>query len=280
MESWLKSIVKYQGAGASERGLSGALWSRVPSHALDPRSAKFIYEEFDGFGGLVAANVGGYASPAGWYRSYEDTGGAIAQLATSVTGVVEISSSSTDNHESWLQHGGAASVFGKVSTTDGSNFPLIFECRVNLDQIASGNAFVGLGEEGLAAADTITDAGALASKDLIGFQVLEATPTVWDFVYRKAGQAAQVVRAGVHTQVADTFVKLGFAYNPKAPNAQKITAYINGVELGYYVTATNLAAAAFPLGEELSPLFGVKNGAATAKKLRVDWWAAYQQISE
>lgn len=280
MESWLKSIVKYQGAGASERGLSGALWSRVPSHALDPRSAKFIYEEFDGFGGLVAANVGGYASPLGWYKSYEDTGGAIAPLATSVNGVIEIATDGTDNDEIWLQHGSATSVFGKIDTAAGSNFMQIFECRINVDQIASGNVFVGMGEEGLAAADTITDAGALASKDLIGFQSLEATPTVLDFVYRKAGQAAQVVKTGAHTLVADTFVKVGWVYDPKAPNANKVRAFVNGVELTSYITATNLAAATFPLAEEMSPLFGVKNSTTTAKKLRVDWWAAYQQISE
>lgn len=280
MESWLQSIVKHQGAGNSERGLSGALWSRIPSHAVDPRSCKFLYEEFDGFGGLVATNVGGYASPLGWYKSYEDTGGAIAPLATSVTGVLEIATDATDNDEIWLQYGSGTSVLGKISDTAGDTFPLIFECRLNVDQIASGNVFVGLGEEGLAAADTITDAGALASKDLIGFQSLEATPTVFDFVYRKAGQAAQVVKTGAHTAVADTFVKLGFIFDPKAPTAKRITAFVNGVEVTTYVTGTNIAAATFPDAEELSPLFGVKNSTTVAKKLRLDWWAFYQQISE
>ena len=148
------------------------------------------------------------------------------------------------------------------------------------DQIASGNFFVGAGEEGLAAADTITDAGALASKDLIGFQCAEGTPTSIDFVYRCAGQAAQQVKVGAGTAAAATWVKLGWIYLPNNPTTKKIIAYVDNVEVGTFITSTNLAAATFPLDQALSPLFGVKNSTTVAKKLKADWWAAFQQFAD
>ena len=37
-----------------------------------------------------------------------------------------------------------------------------------------------------------------------------------DFVYKAEGQAQTVAIAGVHTLVADTYVKLGFRFKAKA----------------------------------------------------------------
>ncbi len=39
----------------------------------------------------------------------------------------------------------------------------------------------------------------------------------------------------------------------------------------------NFIRATFPDAEELNALFGVKNGAAAAKALTVDWWAFFQE---
>lgn len=276
MDTLVTGDVKYTGRN-SDKGLSPALWGRIPlSKMVDPNSGKFVFDDFLTFGGTVATNVGTYASGGGAYLSYEDTGGSIAQLATSVLGEVKLTTDTTDNDEVWMQPGGAASVLGAISNTAGNDCLLIFEARVKLSQITSGNAFVGLSEEALAAADTITDADALADKDLIGFAQLAADLDAFAFVYRKAGQTAQTKIAVAHTIVADTYVKLGFVYDPLAPAAKRITIYVNGTDIGVYVTATNIAAATFPNAEELNALFGVKNGAAAAKALTVDWWAFYQ----
>lgn len=264
--------------GKSGRSLSPALWSNIPLSQLDPNSGIFIYEDFNAFKGSVSTNVGAYYGQAGPYTSYEDTGNAIAQLATDNQGVIQIETDATDNDESWLQWGSASSNFLKVSTS--SPYIAAFECRVQVDQVASGNFFVGAGEEALAAADTITDAGALASKDLIGFQCAEGTPTSIDFVHRCAGQSAVQVKVGAGTAAAATWVKLGFIYLPNNPTTKKIIAYVDNVEVGTYVTSTNLAAATFPLDQALSPLFGVKNSTTVAKKLKVDWWAAFQQFAD
>lgn len=277
MDTLVTGDVKYTGRN-SDKGLSPALWGRIPlSKMVDPNSGKFVFDDFLTFGGTVATNVGTYASGGGAYLSYEDTGGSIAQLATSVLGEVKLTTDTTDNDEVWMQPGGAASVLGAISNTAGNDCLLIFEARVKLSHITSGNAFVGLSEEALAAADTITDADALADKDLIGFAQLAADLDAFQFVYRKAGQSVVQVEDVAHTIVADTYVKLGFVYDPLAPAAKRITIYVNGTDIGVYVTATNIAAATFPNAEELNALFGVKNGAAAAKALTVDWWAFFQE---
>ena len=140
--------------------------------------------------------------------------------------------------------------------------------------------FLGLAEEGSAAADFITDADAMADKDFIGFKILADALTTLKFVYKKAGQTEQVVFSYGTAIAVDTWYKVGFIYDPSATAAKKITAYVDNVEQTTYVTSTNLAAATFPLGEEMSPIFGVKNSAATAKKLKLDWYALLQQFAD
>ena len=276
MDTLVTGDVKFTGKN-SDTGLSPAVWARIPlGKMVDPNGGKFVFDDFLTFGGSVTSNVGTYFSQGGAYRTYEDNGGSVAQIATSTRGEVEIQTDGTDNDEVWMSPGGAASVLGAISDTAGADLLMIFEACVKLSQITSGNAFVGLGEEGLAAADTITDSDALADKDLIGFAQLADDLDAFDFVYRMAGQAVQTKVSVAHTIVADTYVKLGFVYDPLAPAAKRITVYVNGVDSGTYVTATNIAAATFPDAEELNAIFGVKNGAAAAKKLTVDWWAFYQ----
>jgi hypothetical protein len=84
--------------------------------------------------------------------------------------------------------------------------------------------------------------------------------------------------AGVHVPVADTFVKLGFLYDPSAPPAKRIKVFVSNVEQSTYVTAANIAAATFPDGEELGFLFGMKMGSAVLAEAAIDWWAFAQLI--
>lgn len=258
-----------------DRGPSPALWGRI-REVIDPNDAYEIFDDFLNFGGTVTTNVGTYSSSGGGWTSYEDTGGSIKNLATESGGVVRITTDTTDNDECWLQPGSVTSVFGAISDTDGSDKLLIFEARVRLGQTATGNAFIGMSEEGLAAADTITDAGAFADKDCIGFLILEDDSDGIDFVYKKAGQTIVTKIAVAQAVTASTWYKLGFIYDPNAVADKRITVFVDGVDEGTYVTATNIATATFPDGEELNPLFGVKNSTTTATVLDIDWYRAYQ----
>lgn len=270
----LNGLVTYTGSN-SDRGPSPAVWGRI-RECIDPNDAYEIFDDFLNFNGTVTTNVGDYSGQAGGYRSYEDSGGSITNLATEVGGVIRITTDNTDNDEMWLQPGSATSVFGKISDTAGDDKLLIFEARVRLGQTATGNAFIGLTEEGLAAADTITDAGAWADKDAIGFLILEDDSDGIDFIYKKAGQTLQTKIAVAQAVTADTWYKLAFMYDPNQVDAKKITVFVDGVDEGTYVTATDIAAATFPDGEELQPLFGIKNSSGAVNKLDVDWYRVYQ----
>ena len=262
------------------RGLSPRLWKSVAQQSMSPDGLSQGYMAGDDFRTValttaVSANVGRYAGEAGGYLSYEDTGGAIAQLATESGGVLNITTDGTDNDEMWLQPGMATSVLGMISDTAGSDKKLIFEARFRVSKVTNTlNYFIGLSEEGLAAADTVTDAGALASKDLIGFWVTEADGDSLKFGYRKAGQALTTVGTFGTALAASTWYKVGFIYDPA--ETKKIRFYVDNVEQTDYVTATNIAAATFPDGEELNFLAGVKNGTAAISYIDLDWWNFFQ----
>ncbi len=264
----------------TNRGLSPNIWSRLMGGMSSPDSLLTGYfngDDFTCFGDTyaVAANLGRYAGEAGAYRSYEDTGGSITQIATEVGGAITLATDGTDNDEMWIQPGHATSVFGKVYPTTPKM--LLFEARFKQSGIATINTFCGMSEEGLAAADTISDAGALADKDMLGFWVLEGAASALKYGWQKA--SGGVITLGTAaTLVADTYVKVGFAYDP-SPHikpANRLTFYVNNAELSVYGTDTSLAASTFPSGEELNMLFGGKNGTSSARSWTMDWWMAYQ----
>jgi hypothetical protein len=243
---------------------SDGVWADLPTEIMyDPAVGVYACDTFTNFGltTAVASNVGRYAGgpTGGVYKSYEDTGGAITQLATAI-GRLSINTAATNNNECWLQSNGGLAVLGKISST--APRKMWFEARVATAQILTQNFFVGLGQEGLAAADTITDSGAMADKDYIGFRALEGAPSKIDIVYRKEGQTEQEVLAEAHTLVANEFVNLGFVYDPTITASQRIRFYVNGIRQGSYVTASQAAATAFPNGEELAFLIGGKNANA------------------
>lgn len=252
---------------------SPAIWDRVPWSDMWKGKLKHFYEDFKNFGVAIAesSNVATYAGDAGLWLSYEDTGDVPTQLATDDNGVLNIAIAATNNNETWLQPGSATTVLVTPKTRANGGQSIFFEGRVNMSTLV-GNMFLGLTEEGTAAADTIADAnGTLADKDYIGFLVDEDAPTVARFVYKKAGQTAQDVITSAHTFVADEFVKLGFVVDmDEWDNAKRIKVYVNGVEQGTYVTNAAYEAATFPTGEELNVLFGGKNNNA-AKVVRADW---------
>lgn len=276
-------FVTHQGQDGGA-GLSPRLWGRVTGQMLTPDGQVpgfFVSDDFANHPAAAPAISGTTAGVIGGYGYYVDTATSacsIKQIATASGGVVQWATGATDNHEAWLTAGGNTGVFGAISDTAGSDKLTVFEARFQVGQITNTyNTFIGLAEEGLAAADTVTDAGALASKDLIGFWVLEADGDALNFGYRKAGQSAVTTISGVKALSASTWYKVGFIYDPKEVASKRIKVYVDNVEQSTYVTATNIAAATFPDGEELTFLAGLKNGSAAAHTMNVDWWAFYQE---
>lgn len=266
--------------GSSYRAFSPRIWNRIQQIALaTPDGSDGLYvigSDLRAFGKTfaVASNIGRYNCENCHYLSYEDTGDAIAQIATNRNGAVTLTTAATDNNESWLQPGDTASVMGLISDTAGDDKPCAFECRFKIGVLAETAFAIGMSEEGLAAADSLVDnTGALASKDFIGFHCpAHASVATCSAVFRKAGQTMQTSISGLQVMVADTYYNMGFVYDPGKPTANRITWYLNNAEQTTYVTGTQIAAATFPDGEELQPLFGLKAGESSAKTLTIDSW--------
>lgn len=271
--------------GQAGRLLSPNIWAHAKQCLLPPDGGDIGFiagSDFKAFGKTltVASNLGRYNDGMNQYLSYEDTGDAIAQIEVDTTraGLVKFTSAATDNNESWLTLGDTKTVIGCISDTAGSAKKLGFEVRGTVGQLTETGLFWGLSEETRAVADNLVDdTGALADKDFIGFHCpMHASVAKVDFVYRKAGQTAQVLIDDLHTFVADEFVNLGFLYDPDAPASKQIKIFKNNVEQTTYVTAAQIAAATFPDGEELNLLLGQKVGAASAKTSTIDGWGFFQ----
>lgn len=266
-------------ADVSGRGPSGSLWGNVPflEHHVDPDKGYGVWDDFLAFNGLLTSTTGDYSSAVAYY-SYQDASNTILQLATEVGGVISIDTDATDNDESHLQMGGSAGVFGKIASSSGKK--LVYETRVRFGSITSRNIFIGLAEEGFAAADAITDAGAMVTtKDFIGFRSLEGDANAFDTVYQKASQTTGVVKDDAKTVAVDTWYKLGFIFDPNYYNTNKIIRFfVDGVELADGVAESVLDDATFPDGEEMSPVWCLKNGAGTALSLDIDWVKIWQAL--
>ena len=269
----------HQGINAPEY-LSPRLWSCALGSSLAPDgfgNANAFGDDFLNFGAVNPAISGTTSGVTGGYGYYVDTAtsaSSITQAAAS-DGVIEITTGATDDHEAWLTSGGNTGTLGAMDPTAGSDRLTVFEARVKVDQITSGNMFVGLSEEGLAAANTITDGNNIANKDLFGFLALGSDPDALTFTYKKENNTTVTLISDLATLAADTWVKLGFIYDPSRPTSEKVRIFVNNEEQATKITGTDMAAATWPDGQ-MAFLAGVKNGAAAAKTMSIDWWQFLQ----
>lgn len=273
----MSNFVRY--AGQAGQRLSSGLWLPVwKQMGDDPSRVAFYFDDFRNFSKHISSQN------TQQYASYIDTGVTIQQSAVmdptnGDCGVIEIAGNDADNDEGSITTGGNTGTLAVITAS--SPCGVVFEARVKKAAITANSSafFIGLAEEGLAAADTlINDTGALADKDFVGFQLLHDSGAGVDAVWRKAGGAVTNPTSGtdIATMVADTYVKLGFIYQPWAVAEKRLSFYVNGVEAGVFGTQANLEAATFPSGEELAMLFATKVGSAVESKLQMDWWACAQ----
>lgn len=250
---------------------SPAIWSRIDFAAIREKcNGHEYFEDFTSWNGTVTSNVGTYSG--GW-KTFEDTGGSILPLPTVKEGVIQLLLDATDNDENNMQRGATGQVHAIISTTSGDDCVLGFEFRVRFTQVTNiYNFFGGLTEESLSATDAFfSDTGVIADKDYIGWLVGEAAGSTLFFGWNKAGGTDVIGFTWGTALVAAQWYKLGFLYDPGAPADRRIKLFIDGVEQATYVTATQLASANFPNGEELTTYFNLKSGSAATKSLDLDW---------
>lgn len=260
------------------RIFSPNLWRHCPLDIIGARAVDFVGFEDDFITG-----------PASWadatyeqnYTTDQDTGVTFVTGTDAENGTLVIAGNNADNDFGTIRRGGATSGPFVIPDNDGGH-PLWFEGRLKVETIAANDVgfFLGLGEAGMIGNDAaLTDDTAVPKiLDLIGFSSLTSDAEI-DIVYTKASGALQTLATGVGTLVADTYVNLGFYYNPDAISTKRITFYVNNVECGTYVTrALQSVDANFPGGEELNAVLATKTHTqtTTAVEVTMDWWACYQ----
>ena len=266
------------------RGPSGTLWGKsfIDRIRNDPNAGWGFMDDFNAVDSIVSSNAGRVFSEVA-YRTREDNNTSVLQVAAAKGGILRLLVTD-DNAEVNIQAGGATGSPFLISSTVADISRLWFEARIRLSSVTDGDLalFIGLAEEGLAAAATIGDTGAVAEKDYIGFKINEDDGNSIDTVLNIAsGVGPTTLEADVGVPVAATFIKLGFRYDWNDPDERIIRFFVDGVETATAITKTTagLMATTVPDGEGLQFLFAIGAGTDTTLNNDLDWVACYQEGS-
>ena len=200
-------------SSAQTRGLSARIWGRLPikNWSVGLGGGRFFFDDFMNHPAHISAQT------IGNYASYIDTGVTLKQSATEATGAIEVAGNDADNDEGSIISGGGAGGMVAIDATGAGR--IAFECRFKKASIANNalGFFVGLSEEGSQAANALVDnTGVVADKDFIGFSNLADDGDSLDFTWKTNGQTVQV-HVDIATMAADTYMKMGFLYDPAHP---------------------------------------------------------------
>ena len=269
-------VIRYLGS-ASDRLLSPIIWEKFPKSQIQVGDKDGIFEldDFEKYRTTATGVINAHGRPT--FEGTTAVRGTAGTTQATSKGILELFVTA-DNEEASLERGGSVSAPYLINNAAGESKLLCFECRVKDSLIDNvGNHFIGLCAPGVLVADFINDTGTdYADVSFIGFTRHEDDGDSWDFTYQATGQAFSNIATGIHVPVADTFVKLGFKYDPNAPNARKISIYVNSVEQSTYITTTLIDTATFPEGEALNIGAATKASSGDDRTFSVDWWAGGQ----
>lgn len=239
-------------------------------------------DDFKVGGGPFTTNT---TDGGGFYGVFTDDGPIVGpnDSGDELTGVIKFQMSTGDDEEATIALGGSGQAICEINSTSGSDFDLWFECRVKFSNVSDTicKNFIGLGAEDAAANGQGLDAAGLVMTDngWIGFIRQEDDGNAINFIYAAAGQTEVEHITGVTAITADTYVNLGFRYQPTAVPAKRIAIFVDGVEQGTYVTQTNIDVNTFPEGEPLTMVATAMNAATTDNAFEMDWWAIAQRLA-
>jgi len=257
--------------GQSVNGPSPDLWHDCPVLELLEDPSKGVYG-FDDF-----TNVPTWSAPAATktdkYNVYGDTGVVLGPAGLQGGGL-KISGNDGGNDEGHIQvHGGGL----VISDTAANAKKLWFEGRVKKEVVTDAylGFFLGLLTPGSAAADALVDTtlAMAASKSYLGFRNLADNGEELDIVHADSTGTVVEWGANVDTIEDDTFLKLGFKYDPDEPNGKLIRFWLDGVEYkADWMVAADIALSTFPDGDVLAPAFLTKNVNASEQLMHLAWW--------
>lgn len=248
-----------------------------------------LFDDFTGFGRTCPASSGlaFYQSNGITYRAFEDDDGSITPAIPTTTpavdangiGVIALTAGNTDNDDTCLQAGGGlATNMCPFNVTYASAKDLVFECRFKYSSIADGDTdfFIGLfGTGGSVNNGWMTDnSGGFADNDLLGFSRTLSTGTSGlTLVYDRVGGTTGTHATGIHTLVADTYVKVGYRWSQQK---KTLDVYADG-EYVTTVVKTTTDGTPWP-SLYMNFLAGVKYQATTQDVMYIDWWACAQML--
>ena len=246
-------------------GYRSGMWADCPMlEALcDPSVASVYVEDF--VGNVLLPTATGTAM--GWKSSGDSTYDVLTPTGT-LNGIIHLAPETGSDNEVYFQMGQLATAT-YMEYTKNSGLKSWLEYRLAYPSITNAaNVFIGLASEGAAAANFIVDDGDdYADVDLVGFVIWEGDPNAIDVNYQITGTGfADGGLAGV--PVAGTYLTLGIYFD----GVETVSFYKDGA----VVQTVDLDTSTFPTGEELSPIIGLKNGAADAA-VRIDWIKMVQE---
>lgn len=271
--------------GTVGRGLSPEIWQPygfIGGNFYDPSLQGFFFDDFALGTAWAEENSAAYQC---FLQSGTITQSPDVDLSEGEWGVAVFDSDDTLNAQVSIQTGGATGNLVKIDDAAGENGVVAFECRIQVNTITNDHMrlFWGLEEMGSSANDLVlTDtADTFADRDLIGFWVKETDGASIQRVFKKTSGTADTQDTG-HDLVLNTWIKLGFVFDPNESSDRLIKFYIDGAEVTNAGTcrcdATDLADTTnFPSGEEMAPIACLKAGnSASGAKMSMDWWAVGQ----
>ena len=275
---------------------SPGIWKDCPNSLIREKGASsdggyFDHDEFTSFAAIPLPLVGATSSTTAFYaqsgfNAYKAfmtaTNPTLVNSNVDVGGVIIGTTAANDNEEIYLEEGFGNGGPWKTSLTGIRGGPkLWFEARVSFGQIVTQDFFVGLAEKGLAAASGLySNADALADKSLIGFSIQSlVSSSVINCIHQKnGGGGALTIGTAVASQtiVASTFIKLGFVVDMMNGDLKRLRYFVNGIEVQNTPLSSTAQQAAFPSAANLTRLFAMKNSAAAASSVKMDWWRCAQ----
>ena len=270
----------------TERGPSPALWGDCPwlEMQLDPGRGISEFQDFLS-GGLITAPtteaalvglpISGFSSTA----SQISFGNAVYTNSVNDAGVIVLAETTTRESTSIR----SSVTPYRISANFGK---LWFEARLKISTVATAEMsfFVGLFEEEALTVDIpVIAAGAdthlVADKNMVGFKKPVADTTTFDAMYRADGQTAVVVHDGLGTLAADTYIKLGFKFDPFD---NSLYYYVNNEKQDQttVVEVPDNTGTSFPADVALGWILGMSVGtAASDNTLKCDWIRVAQEFA-
>lgn len=281
----MTNIVRYA-QGTSFRGPSERVWGDLGQwrSKVDRGEGMLIWDDFVLWN---ASTTSGTSHQGLGWTAVTENGPIFNQVAAPTKpasgvggefGVLLLETMDTDNDWAYL----TSSVTGTQFVVDDECKKLAFECRIKKSSIANANLtfFAGLASVGAAVDGTLVDdAGTLiASKSFLGYNQSDTDGDAINAVVQEASQTQQTPLSTAIAMEADTWIKLGFLYEPGNVN-NVLRFFSNGAEqaLSTKFKKGDLDDADFPNDVGMSVLLGFLVEGTGDPEAEIDWVCAGQQ---